>query len=125
MQIMYYQQYRFIIASRPLQYLSGPLERVEIVLEVQPFSDKQKRQFIKNWYLANEFISSRNVMDAHARARALEEAETERADKIADSVKSQLGADFAVASEIKKMWRRKLHLIWDSLIYQRRAPRTQ
>lgn len=48
---------RFIISSRPHGYRSNPLSNVT-VLQVRPFTSKQVDQFIHNWYLANELMSS-------------------------------------------------------------------
>lgn len=60
---------RFIISSRPYGYRSNPLANVT-VLEVRPFTSKQIEQFVNNWYLANEIMSSQKY-DAGIRADAL------------------------------------------------------
>jgi hypothetical protein len=52
-----YGNNRFIITSRPHGYKSNPLSNVT-VLQVRPFTDIQVKQFIHNWYLANELMSS-------------------------------------------------------------------
>lgn len=44
----------FIVTSRPFGYRSAPVERVSTILEVQPFTFKDMRQFVENWYLQNE-----------------------------------------------------------------------
>ena len=49
-QLQDYPQVSFIVASRPHSYAKAPLERVKIVLEVQPFNPRQVRQFVRNWY---------------------------------------------------------------------------
>lgn len=52
-QIVNYPRCSFIITSRPQAYLDAPLQQA-LVLEVQAFNNKQVRQFIHAWYLANE-----------------------------------------------------------------------
>lgn len=47
---------RFIVTSRPHGYRSNPLTGIS-VLEVRPFTISQQKQFIENWYLANEIQS--------------------------------------------------------------------
>lgn len=47
----------FILSSRPFGYRSNPLANVS-VLQVRPFTSKQQEQFVQNWYLANEIMSS-------------------------------------------------------------------
>lgn len=59
---------RFIISSRPYGYRSNPLANVT-VLEVRPFTSKQIEQFVNNWYLANEIMSSQRY-NAGVRADA-------------------------------------------------------
>lgn len=46
----------FIVTSRPFGYRSTPMKRAA-VLEVQPFTLEQVKQFVENWYLANEILS--------------------------------------------------------------------
>ena len=46
----------FIITSRPHGYRDNPLSHVT-VLEVRPFTSRQVKRFIHNWYLANEIMS--------------------------------------------------------------------
>lgn len=48
---------RFIVTSRPFGYKSNPISRVN-VFEVRPFSPAQVRQFVYNWYLANEIMAA-------------------------------------------------------------------
>lgn len=69
-----YRKNAFIITSRPLGYSSAPLERAN-VLQVQPFTHNQTIQFIQNWYLANEIVSSGNRIDEHVKKRAQKEAQ--------------------------------------------------
>ena len=52
-----YGKNRFIISSRPHGYRTNPLAGVT-VLQVHPFSFAQVRQFVENWYLANEIMAS-------------------------------------------------------------------
>ncbi|HLO18780.1 MAG TPA: NACHT domain-containing protein [Anaerolineales bacterium] len=47
----------FILSSRPFGYKPNPLSNVT-VLQVRPFTRKQQEQFVHNWYLANEIMSS-------------------------------------------------------------------
>jgi Cdc6-like AAA superfamily ATPase len=47
----------FVISSRPFGYRSNPLSNVTVV-EVRPFNSIQIRNFIDNWYLANEIMSA-------------------------------------------------------------------
>ncbi len=56
-QMQLYHNNRFIITSRPFGYRNNPLNGV-LVLEVRPFTPEQVRQFIRNWYLANEIKSA-------------------------------------------------------------------
>lgn len=48
---------RFVLTSRPHGYKSAPLSHVTI-LQVRPFNTQQVEQFVNNWYLANEIMSS-------------------------------------------------------------------
>ncbi|MGC1378701.1 MAG: NACHT domain-containing protein [Anaerolineales bacterium] len=52
-----YGKNRFIISSRPHGYRSNPIEGVT-VLQVRPFTGRQVEQFVHNWYLANEIMST-------------------------------------------------------------------
>lgn len=52
-----YGKNRFVLSSRPFGYKANPLSDVT-VLQVRPFSSKQQEQFVHNWYLANEVMSS-------------------------------------------------------------------
>ena len=52
-----YGKNRFLLSSRPFGYKSNPLANVA-VLQVRPFTAKQQEQFVHNWYLANEIMSS-------------------------------------------------------------------
>jgi energy-coupling factor transporter ATP-binding protein EcfA2 len=47
----------FLLSSRPFGYKSNPLANVT-VLQIKPFTTKQQGQFVHNWYLANEIMSS-------------------------------------------------------------------
>jgi len=48
---------RFIVTSRPHGYKTNPLSNVT-VLQVKPFTHAQIKTFVRNWYLANEMMSS-------------------------------------------------------------------
>lgn len=48
---------RFVLTSRPHGYKNTPLSHVT-VLQVRPFNTQQVEQFVNNWYLANEIMSS-------------------------------------------------------------------
>jgi GTPase SAR1 family protein len=52
-QIRQHYPNQFIITSRPFGYQSNPLPNT-LQLEVKPFTIEQVRQFVNNWYLANE-----------------------------------------------------------------------
>src|SRR5260370_10148976 len=56
-QMIAYGKNRFIITSRPFGYRSNPLDKV-MTLEVQSFTPEQVKQFIENWYRANEIKSA-------------------------------------------------------------------
>ena len=64
---------RFLVTSRPFGYGSNPLAGVNC-LEVRPFTIDQVREFVHNWYLANEIMSSRTE-DEGVRLAAKEGAE--------------------------------------------------
>lgn len=49
-QLQDYPQVSFIVTSRPHTYAKAPLEKIKIVLEIQPFNSRQVRQFVRNWY---------------------------------------------------------------------------
>lgn len=72
-QILTYPRNHFIVTSRPFGYRESQLNGV-LVLEVAPFSIKQVKQFIDNWYLANE-IQSHQKDDEGVRLKAGEGAD--------------------------------------------------
>jgi len=72
-QIKAYPECRFILSSRPQGFRDSQLQRVD-VLEVQPFSAEQVREFVENWYAANEIMNSGGVDDMKVRERALNDA---------------------------------------------------
>lgn len=72
-QIVSYPNNHFIVTSRPFGYRENQLNGVD-VLEVLPFNIKQVKQFIDNWYLANE-IQSHQRNDEGVRIKAKEGAE--------------------------------------------------
>jgi energy-coupling factor transporter ATP-binding protein EcfA2 len=67
-QMTRYAANRFLLTSRPFGYRANQLSGVAI-LEVQPFTFKQIKQFVQKWYQANEIMSSRKD-DAGVRMRA-------------------------------------------------------
>ncbi len=74
-QMRQYKNNRFVITSRPHGYEHNSLDDV-VVLEVRPFSEEQVREFVHNWYLANEIMSAQKrdkgvVLDARAGANDL------------------------------------------------------
>ncbi len=68
-QIAASRQNRFLVTSRPLGYRAHPLTEVT-VLEVQPFTAKQVRRFVENWYLANEILAHGGREDEGVRMEA-------------------------------------------------------
>ena len=56
-QMKKYGENRFIVTSRPFGYYGNPLNDVT-VLEVRPFSLSQVKEFVHNWYLANELMTA-------------------------------------------------------------------
>ncbi|MBF0564091.1 MAG: NACHT domain-containing protein [Nitrospirae bacterium] len=68
-QIGIYQNCTFFLTSRPQGYKDAPLTNVN-VMEVQNFNVAQVKTFIENWYIANEFRSAGNEMNATVRERA-------------------------------------------------------
>ena len=69
-QIRNYPACPFIITSRPQGYQDAPLQRANIVIEVQPFNSEQVKTFVSNWYLANEVVASGNVNNEEVQERA-------------------------------------------------------
>jgi len=59
----------FVVTSRPHGYQSASLAQAH-VLEVQPFTPTQIKQFVENWYLANELASLSGCMDSSVHSRA-------------------------------------------------------
>ncbi|MEP7135090.1 MAG: NACHT domain-containing protein [Chloroflexota bacterium] len=72
-QMVTYPNNHFIVTSRPFGYRENQLNGVS-VLEVLPFNIKQVKQFIDNWYLANE-IQSHQKDDEGVRIKAREGAD--------------------------------------------------
>jgi hypothetical protein len=73
-QIKNYPRSHFVLTARPQGYRDTPLLRAH-VLAVQPFDNEQVHRFIKNWYLANEIVSSGGKTDTGVRQRASREAD--------------------------------------------------
>jgi hypothetical protein len=72
-QITAFPRNRFLISSRPHGYRTGPVSGVS-VLEIQPFNRDQMRQFVQNWYRANEIHAS-GKLDPGVEMKAHEGAE--------------------------------------------------
>jgi len=74
-QMLDYADSAFILTSRPFGFKNAPLERVGIVLEVQPFSLREIERFIRNWYLQSEVMRQVRKEDAGVRELASKQAE--------------------------------------------------
>lgn len=72
-QMAAYGRNHFIVSSRPHGYSESPLRGVE-KLEIKPFTQADVKQFIRNWYLANEIMRSRRD-DIGVRTRATDRAD--------------------------------------------------
>ena len=72
-QLEYYSKCQFLITSRPQGYKDAPLQKAD-VLEVQPLNTEQVKNFINNWYLANEIKSSGDQLNDEVRERATGDA---------------------------------------------------
>ncbi len=81
----------FIITSRPLGYRHNPSNKVELVLEVQPFSLAQQEQFIRGWYQADEI--KRESGDSSPRVQAQAQNYADRL--IAEIRRSEAFSDLA------------------------------
>ena len=71
-QIKQHPNNQFIITSRPFGYKSNPLSN-SLILEVKPFTIEQVRQFVDNWYLANE-LQKQGRTDNGVQLNAAQEA---------------------------------------------------
>jgi Sulfatase-modifying factor enzyme 1/NACHT domain len=74
-QMQYYPKTPFLLTSRPFGYRSAPLAQVGTVLEVKPFSLREMKQFVHNWYLQNEIMSRLGKEDRGVRDNAARQAE--------------------------------------------------
>jgi predicted NACHT family NTPase len=74
-QMEVYPKTPFMLTSRPFGYRSAPLNQVGTVLEVKPFSLREMRQFVNNWYLQNELMSRLGKDDPGVREKAKQQAE--------------------------------------------------
>ena len=74
LQVSEYEKCRFILTSRPQGYLAAPLGRARL-LKVMPFNDAQVQRFIKNWYLAQEWMKLERELDEVAEQKAMENAD--------------------------------------------------
>lgn len=77
-QIVQYPESLFILTSRPHGYREARLTRAE-VLETQPFTFDQVRQFVHNWYLSHEQAH----VEPHERAAAQQRAQHKAQDLLA------------------------------------------
>ncbi len=68
-----YPRSKFIITSRPHGYDGTVLDKVDIVLNVQPFTLEQIKKFIHKWYLQT-LIAQQNRNTPAVRAEAAEDA---------------------------------------------------
>lgn len=71
-----YPEARFIVSSRPQGYLSAECQHVDVVLEALPFSHREVRNFVSNWFLQNEIRDQGRkdhgvVMNAEDKSRRL------------------------------------------------------
>jgi energy-coupling factor transporter ATP-binding protein EcfA2 len=73
-QMYEYPQLPFILTSRPLGYEKAQLQQDVVVLEVEPLTDEQIEQFIRNWYLAIEVKSHDGKADLGVREEAAQQA---------------------------------------------------
>ena len=74
-QIQDYPKARFILTSRPFGFKNAPVERVAVVLEVQPFNLNQMQQFVQNWYLQSEIMRRLGRDDPGVREAAQNQAD--------------------------------------------------
>ncbi|MGK7877887.1 MAG: SUMF1/EgtB/PvdO family nonheme iron enzyme [Xenococcaceae cyanobacterium] len=74
-QIQDYPHARFILTSRPFGFKNAPVERVAVVLEVQPFNLNQMQQFIHSWYLQGEIMRRLGRDDPGVREAAQNQAD--------------------------------------------------
>ncbi|MGM3309063.1 GUN4 domain-containing protein [Anabaena sp. WFMT] len=70
-----YLKTAFIITSRPYGYSSAPVDEVEIILKVLPFSLEQMKLFINSWYLQTEIRSRAGKNNQAVKAEAKKNAE--------------------------------------------------
>jgi predicted NACHT family NTPase len=75
-QMLQYPETPFIVTSRPLGYISTPIEEIGIVLEVQPFTLQQIEKFTENWYLQTEIKRRAGKDDPGVRDKAKNRAES-------------------------------------------------
>jgi predicted NACHT family NTPase len=75
-QMLQYPETTFIVTSRPLGYISTPIEEIGIILEVQPFTLQQIEQFTQNWYLQTEIKRRAGKDDLGVREKAKNRAES-------------------------------------------------
>ena len=74
-QIKEYPDTCFILTSRPYGYKSAPLKENVTTLVVKPFSLRQMKQFLRNWYLQTEIISRAGEDDLGVQEEARKQAD--------------------------------------------------
>lgn len=74
-QMAAYPDTPFILTSRPFGYQSAKWQQPMMVLAVKPFTLKQLRQFVRNWYLQTEIISRAGEDDLGVQTEAQEQAD--------------------------------------------------
>lgn len=73
-QMQAYPKTPFMLTSRPFGYRSAPLNQVGTILEIKPFSLREMRQFVNNWYLQHEIMSRLGKDDPGVRELAEQQA---------------------------------------------------
>lgn len=79
-----YSDTSFILTSRPLGYKHAKLQQEVTVLEVQPFTLNQAKEFVKEWYLRTEINSRASADNEEVIEEALRKAD-DLAQRIQDS----------------------------------------
>lgn len=88
-QIRNYTGCPFVITSRLQGYRDAPLQRANIVIEVQGFDSQQVKSFVNNWYLANEVVASGNAAAKKPVTEEIQEQATKGADDLLQRLRNQ------------------------------------
>ena len=88
-QIRNYTGCPFVITSRPQGYRDAPLQRANIVIEVQGFDSQQVKSFVNNWYLANEIVASGNASAKKPVTEEIQEQATKGANDLLQRLRNQ------------------------------------